>query len=554
MENLSSIKGNLVDIFARRVSFGEVIFGKDSETGTYIISEVRELGPEKEGENYIMPGFVDSHVHTESSLVAPDEFARIAALNGTVAAVADPHEIANVLGVKGVEYIIEFTHHTPFHFCIGVPSCVPSTCFETSGAVLKADDVAKLLDYKEVTHLSEVMNVPAVTGGDSDMMQKLQAARDRHKPIDGHAPLHGGEDLKLYVGQGISTDHECDNLKEAREKIDLGMYILVREGTAARNLEALAPLFASDSDHLMICTDDCHPDHLLAGPVKCVVKKLTAEGYDRWNILRAACITPVLHYNIPCGLLRKGDRADFIVVKDLIDYETLAVCLSGEMFDTAHQLPVYGRKSAPGAAPNNFLAERIAAGDIRLKPSDTTAIKVIVASDGSLVTGCETLEPRLQDGFAVSDPDRDILKIVVLNRYDKSARPAVGFVKGFSMKDGALASSVAHDSHNIVCIGTSDDYIVKAVNEIIDMKGGMCSVGKDAVCSLPLQAGGIFSTDPFDTVLQGYTKVIEGSKSLGNCFRDPFMTMSFLALPVIPWLKITDKGLFDYGTFKLVQA
>lgn len=542
---MERIRANIVDVFAERIFFGEIVVDNCK------ISAVIESGPENPEMDYIMPGFVDAHVHTESSMLTPDEFARAAAVNGTVAAVTDPHEIANVTGIEGIEYLIHNASASPFHFCFGAPSCVPSTDFETSGARLDHNAVIRLLDMKEVTHLSEVMNVPAVLSGEADMHAKLKAAIERNKPIDGHEPVMIGQKLRQYALNGISTNHECENLDVAKENIAAGIKVLIREGSAAKNYDSLHSLLENHSDMVMFCTDDCHPDYLNQGPLRLLVKRSLSNNYKVWKVLRAACVNPVLHYRTGSGLLRKGDSADFIVVDNLHDINVLATYLRGSRYDSCNPLPVDTEKYAGLNIPNKFERGRISVEDIRISPSNPDEMKLIEVSEGSLITGKSAVRAKMNGKNAVSDQDRDILKMVVLNRYESDSKPAVAFVRGFNIKNGSLASSVAHDSHNIVCVGTSDEYIAQAINAVIDRKGALVCVNAGECSALPLPLGGICSNMDLDDVISAYVKIRDAAKSLGTSFADPFMTMSFLALPVIPWLKLTDKGLFDFAEFNL---
>lgn len=485
---------------------------------------------------YALPGFIDAHVHIESSMMLPGHFAREALRHGTVAAVADPHEIANVLGIEGVKYMIDDTKGLPFHFRFGAPSCVPSTSFETSGAVLGPKEVEELLQSDEIGFLCEMMNYPGVLNGDKDVMAKIEAAKRAGKPIDGHAPGLSGEDLHRYASAGISTDHECDTLQEAEAAIAEGISILIREGSAAKNFEALSPLLTSHSDSVMFCTDDCHPDKFRSGHIESLVRRAVAKGYPLWNVLRAACLNPAEHYGLPVGRLREGDSADFILVDNLKDFNILGTCIKGQLFSIKNKMPKPPVKSDP--LPNKFFAEHISAGDIKT-PEETGKIKIITASNGSLLTGYET-------GYA---GEEDTLKIIVLNRYESKAKPAIGYIRGFRLERGAIASSVAHDSHNIIAIGTSDESIAEAVNALVDMRGGLVVCDSGKTVAMPLPIAGLMSEKQFDDVQAEYEAVRDAAKGLGCPFDDPFMTMSFMALPVIPALKMTDLGLFDCSAF-----
>lgn len=528
------ILGHIVDIPGKRVFDGEI----SSENGR-IVSVTPMAAPE--GSPFIMPGFIDSHVHIESSMLLPEYFAREAMRHGTVAAVCDPHEIANVLGMEGVRFMIENSGNVPFHFHFGAPSCVPCSDFETSGAVLGPAEIEELMADKDIHVLSEMMFAMGVVLGIPDVMAKIASAKAHCKVIDGHSPGLEGEELKKYVEAGVSTDHECYDLKGARERIALGMKILIREGSAAKNFESLAPLLAESGDMLMFCSDDKHPDDLVKGHINLLVKRAVAMGYPVWNVLNAACVTPVRHYGIDCGLLQPGDSADFILVDNLSDFNVLETWVRGEK-------AVYSEPAYSGRTPNNFHAEPVTSEDIRVAADEGASVRAIVASDGSLITG-ESIEPALiENGTAIADVSRDILKIVVYNRY-APGKPKTAFIKGFGLKKGAIASSVAHDSHNIVAVGASDAETVAAINAVIEMKGGIAAVDGNKLSTLPLPVAGLMAPGSAVELAQGYSKMQEAAKELGTPLASPFMTLSFMALPVIPDLKITDRGLFDARTF-----
>ena len=500
-------------------------------------------------EQLILPGFVDAHVHVESSMLTPSEFARAAVRHGTVATVSDPHEIANVLGIEGVEYMIEDGQRVPFKFNFGAPSCVPATPFETAGATLGPDDVAALLDRPEVRYLSEAMNYPGVINGEADMMAKIDAAKARGLPIDGHAPGVCGEQARRYAAAGVSTDHECFTIEEARDKLEAGMQILIREGSAAKNFDALIPLMDEAPDRLMFCTDDAHPDALLRGHIDALVRRALARGYDRMDVLRAACVHPVQHYDLDVGLLQPGDPADFIVVDNWDDLtirrtyvDRQLVAEDGETRIPRRESPVVNVFAARPKQPSDFSC-----------PANGEHIRVIEAEEGQLVTGEAIVSACVEDGQAVSDPGRDVLKLAVVNRYEE-APPAIGFVRGFGLERGAIASSVAHDSHNIIAVATSDEALCRAVNQIIEHKGGICAVAGDDALTLPLPIAGLISNQPFEAVARRYIRLNEfAQERLGSRMDAPFMTLSFMALLVIPQLKLSDRGLFDGNAFQFVD-
>lgn len=495
---------------------------------------------------YILPGFIDSHVHIESSMLLPENFARVAIRHGTLAAIADPHEIANVLGIDGINFMIENGRQVPFHFFFGAPSCVPCTNMESSGAVIGAADIDTLMQRDDIYFLGEMMNVPGVLAGDPEVMGKLAAAHRAGKPIDGHAPGLAGSDLQQYASQGITTDHECSTLADEQARLDVGMKVLIREGSAAQNFEALAPLLAYNADDLMFCSDDMHPDELLRGHINLMVRRAVAKGYPLWNVLRAACVNPILHYHLPCGLLQEGDPADFILVDNLTDFNVIATCLAGNFFNRYAKFPV-GCSWTRSDWPNNFHAAPINAEDLHVAPLSPT-IQTIMAFNGSLFTGQKIVEAKVDETGVISDVGNDVLKIVVLSRYAPS-RPAIGFIKGFGLKRGALASTIAHDSHNIVAVGTTDADIASAINHVISLQGGIVVEEDGAFDDLPLPVAGLISPLSHYDTCSAYARLTAHARALGCPFDAPFMTLSFMALPVIPKLKMTDKGLFDTARF-----
>lgn len=495
---------------------------------------------------YILPGFIDSHVHIESSMLLPENFARVAIRHGTLAAIADPHEIANVLGIDGINFMIENGRQVPFHFFFGAPSCVPCTNMESSGAVIGAADIDTLMQRDDIYFLGEMMNVPGVLGGDAEVLGKLAAARRAGKPIDGHAPGLAGSDLQQYAAQGISTDHECSTLADEQARLDVGMKVLIREGSAAQNFDALSPLLAYNADDLMFCSDDIHPDDLLKGHINLMVRRAIAKGYPLWNVLRAACVTPVLHYRIPCGLLQEGDPADFILVDNLTEFNVIATCIRGNFFNRYAKFPV-SRSWTRTDWPNNFHATPITPEDLQVAPLSHN-IQIIMAFNGSLFTGQKVIKAKVDETGVISDVGNDVLKMVVLSRYAPS-RPAIGFIKGFGLKRGALASTIAHDSHNIVAVGTTDADIASAINHVISLQGGIVVEEDGAFDDLPLPVAGLISPFSHYDTCSAYARLTAHARALGCPFDAPFMTLSFMALPVIPKLKMTDKGLFDTARF-----
>ena len=540
MNNSFTIGGQIVDLVNSRIFSGVVVV----EDGKITKIEEQPVG----NTQYIMPGFVDAHVHIESSMLVPSEFARLATCHGTVATVSDPHEIANVLGKEGVRYMIENGKKVPFKFFFGAPSCVPATAFETSGHVLNAADVEELLASDDIHYLSEMMNYPGVIFDDPEVMAKIAAAKRFGKPIDGHAPAVIGDDLRKYAGAGITTDHECYTTEEAMEKINLGMKILIREGSAAKNFEALIPLMAIQPDKLMFCSDDKHPDELVKGHVDALVRRAIALGYDVMDVLKAASLNAVKHYNLNVGLLQQGDDADFIVVDDLHNPVAKHTYIKGVL---VAEKGVSNIRYVELGTPNIFERPYLYAQDLFV-PDKGKKIKVIECINGQLLTKCFTTEPKVVDGGIVSDVDRDILKIVVVNRYQPYT-PSVAFIKGFGLKRGALASSVAHDSHNLVAVGVTDSDILHAVNLLIEHTGGVTAYCGTEMLAVPLPVAGLMSNEDGYEVAAAYQNADALAKRLGSTLYAPFMTLAFMALLVIPELKLSDQGLFDVKKFGITS-
>jgi len=540
------MKANLVNIFEKTIQEAEITINNKN------IESIHIIGKENTSLPYITPGFVDAHVHVESSMLTPSQFARLAVVHGTVSTVSDPHEIANVVGVPGVEYMIKDGKRVPFKFCFGAPSCVPATIFETAGAVVDPEDVRKMLASDDIGYLAEVMNFPGVLNGDPDMVAKINWARHFNKPIDGHAPGLRGEAAKQYAANGISTDHECFTYEEAREKIDYGVKILIREGSAARNFDALIPLLAEFPDQIMFCSDDKHPDNLVEGHINVLIKRALALGHDLWNILQAACINPVEHYNLPVGLLRENDPADFVVIDNLKDFNILQTYLDGELVAENGDSLIPDLRSEHinqfNCVPKNVsdFASPVVTGS-------KGKIRVIEALEGQLITNLLIEDLKIENDFIVSDTDRDILKIAVVNRY-QNAVPAVAFIKNFGLKAGAIASTVAHDSHNIIVVGCDDQSITDAVNLLIDAKGGVSAVGFGEKHMLALPIAGLMTDVDGYKAAESYTEIDQFVKTrLESTLKSPYMTLSFMALLVIPNIKLSDKGLFDGEKFEFVN-
>jgi adenine deaminase len=541
------ISGNLVDCVQRTIAASDITI----EGGIIVDIRQRAVGAEDSSLPYITPGFVDAHVHIESSMLIPSEFARLAVAHGTVATVSDPHEIANVCGLEGVRFMIENGKTVPFKCNFGAPSCVPATIFETAGAELTSDEVGSLLEMEEVRYLSEMMNFPGAIAGDGEVIKKICAALALGKPVDGHAPGLSGERLETYVERGISTDHECFTIGEAREKLALGMKILIREGSAAKNFDALVPLVDESPEMVMFCSDDKHPDSLVLGHINDLCARAVARGCDVFNVLRAACINPVEHYKLPVGTLRKGAPADLVVLEDLMSFRVRETYINGQKVAERGR-SLIPRNASPVVPLNRFEIDEIAPATLRYSADGQYSRPIIECIDGQLITTKGSGSPLLIDDVWCADAQRDILKIVVVNRYAK-APVAIAFVRNFGLTEGAIASSVAHDSHNIVAVGVDDESLARAINFIIREKGGVSCVGKGKEQVLPLPIGGLMSGDDGYAVAEAYTSIDRAAKELGSKLAAPFMSLSFMALLVIPHVKLSDKGLFDGDAFSFYQ-
>ena len=534
------IQGQIVDIPNRRIYSGEVTIDNGK-----IVTVIEK---EHHVKNYILPGFVDAHIHIESSMLVPSEFAKLAVLHGTVGTISDPHEIANVLGKEGVHYMIENGKQVPLKFHFGAPSCVPATFFETAGAVIDSEQIKELMASPDIYYLSEMMNYPGVLFDDEEVLKKIAWAKHFNKPVDGHAPGLRGAPIEKYIAAGISTDHECFTYDEAAEKLSLGMKVLIREGSAAKNFEALIDLLPDNFENMMFCSDDKHPDDLIVGHINLLCARAIAKGFDLFKVLQMACINPVKHYNMNIGLLQKNDAADFIVVEDLTNFKVMQTYINGELVAENGKSFV---KHIDFEKPNNFNTSKKEIVEFDMGSSALT-IRVIEALEGQLITNEIHHKPKIVNGKIVSDTENDILKMAVVNRYE-NAPPAIAFIKNFGLKSGAIASSVAHDCHNIVVVGTSDEEICNAVNILIENKGGICAVNGNENKSLALPVAGIMSDKDGWETGKLYQEIDAMSKELGSKLKAPFMTLSFMALLVIPDLKLSDKGLFSGNSFTFVD-
>jgi len=535
-------RGTVVDIHSRELFLGEVVI-HDGHIARIVHIRTGDGGPP-----YLMPGFVDAHVHIESSMLPPFEFSRRAAVHGTIATVSDPHEIANVLGVEGVTWMLSNAESAVFPIMFGAPSCAPATHFETAGAQLDSSAVADLLADERIGYLSEVMNYPAVLAGEPEIMAKIAAAKAVRKPIDGHAPGVRGNEAARYASAGIQTDHECTTLDEALEKLAAGMAILIREGSAARNFEALHPLIELHPNRVMFCTDDLHPDALVDGHINRLVARAVLAGYDLFDVLRAASVNPAKHYRLPIGLLREGDCADFIIVESLKSFDVSETYVAGNCVARDGQ-PLHPFHSCDTS--NRWQAATVTSDDFRLV-AQSSQIHVIGVRDGQLVTDHLVLAAPVEDGYYVPDPAEDLAMIAVVNRYTP-APPAIGFVRGFGLQRGALASSVAHDSHNIVAVGASIDELVQAINALVTCRGGLAVTEGSRCDVLPLPIAGLMSDRESTNVAAAYSALDARAKELGSALGAPLMTLSFMALLVIPALKLSDRSLFDVERFELIS-
>jgi len=536
------IKKNLIDLVNSRIYPALIKINEG------IITSIEELTEEVNG--YVLPGFIDSHIHIESSMLIPSEFARIAVKHGTIATISDPHEIANVMGVEGVNYMIDNGNKVPFYFFFGAPSCVPATSFETAGAEINSTQIKELMSRKEILYLAEMMNYPGVINGDSEVLKKIQYAKEANKPIDGHAPGLRGKGMQAYFSSGITTDHECFMYEEGKEKAEQGVKILIREGSAAKNFNELIPLIQNYPNQIMFCSDDKHPDNLLEGHINLLVKRALHEGYDLFEVLRAASLNTIKHYNLPVGYLQAGHSADFICIDNLTNFTIEATYIKGI------KVAENGISYVPQVESviiNNFLCNYKEPKDFIIPNNGGNKLRVIEALDGQLITNEIHADILLNHLVIDSNIEKDILKIAVVNRYT-DAPIACAFIKNIGLKSGAIASCIAHDCHNIVAVGTNDDDICKAVNAIIKNKGGISLADGNELLELPLPVAGIMTNQNGEWVAEKYTQIDKRAKQLGTTLHAPFMTLSFMALLVIPKLKLSDKGLFDGQDFKFTSV
>ena len=538
------IEGNIVDLINSRIYYGAV----SVENGIISAVEILSGGGPREGREYIIPGFVDSHIHIESSMLTPVEFSRVALRHGTIATVSDAHEIANVSGIEGVMFMIENARQSPLKFYFSAPSCVP---FDSgAGFSITPADVEELMKLPDVNHLGEVMDVPGVLNSSEELMEKIAITRKYKKAVDGHAPGLSGEALKKYAAAGITTDHECVEMSEALEKIACGIKIQIREGSAAKDFDKLYPLLGTHPESCMFSSDDRHPDDLLKGHINLLVKKAVALGIDPLNAMKAASLNPTLHYGLDCGLLRQSDSADFLIVDNLRDFNVLKCFIRGEIASDSGGVYVESQKTSFKYAFNAGLKKP---EDFAVKANCKKA-NVIEAFNGSLVTARGVHEIKTEDGKASADIENDILKIALISRY-KDSPPVIGFIKNTGFKNGAIASSVNHDAHNIIAAGTDDESLAKAVNMVIKARGGISAVSAGGECDmLEHPIGGIISDMPCEAVEKKYRRLEEIVETqIKTSLTAPFMTLSFMSLFVIPALKMSSAGLFDSQNYKVID-
>jgi adenine deaminase len=537
---MNSKEGNIVDIVSKKIRKGRVFYDDK------IISI--EYDSSIDDDRYILPGLVDAHVHIESSMLTPLEYAKVAVSHGVVAAVTDPHEIANVCGVEGIYYMVDSARKTPMKIWFGVPSCVPATPFETSGYAISSDQIEVLFQAGVCSHLSEMMNFPGVIFDNEEVWKKINVAKKCNKCIDGHAPMLMGEDLKKYITAGITTDHECTTLSEARAKIDLGMKIMLRQSSASRDFQHLISLISEFPDRIMFCTDDCHPDDLEKGYINLLVNSALSQKYDLFDVMQGAVKTASDHYNLGLGMLQVSDCADFIVVDNLNNFNVLSTVIDGvEVYDGV-QVNIVGSNEK---VINNFYSNSITVHNLLVKKV-ASSMNVIQVVEDSLITNKIVYPLKDDEDVVESNIHDDVLKMVVLNRYIK-AEVSVGFVKGFNLKKGAIAGTIAHDSHNIIAVGVDDVSIIKAISRVQFEKGALVVVDGDEEKVLSLPVAGLMSNLSCSEVVLKYNLLSKAATGLGCRLKAPFMTLAFMSLLVIPQLKLGDRGLFDVNKFEFID-
>jgi len=535
-----SIEANIVDVINRKIFPGEVqINGKRI---------VKVTSVHKNCKYFLIPGLIDAHIHIESSMLIPSEFARLAVMHGTIATVSDPHEIANVLGIEGIKFMHNNGQKIPFKFYFGAPSCVPATNFETSGSRIDTQQIKDLfLNYK-FKFLAEVMNFPGVINNDKNVIDKIELAKKLNRQIDGHAPGLTGANLQKYLSYGITTDHETQTIDEGREKLKLGLKLLIREGSAAKNFDELIPLIKEFPERIMMCTDDLHPDDLIDGHINRLIKRGIDAGYDFFDMLRSATLNPLQHYNLETGILRENDPADLVLIDNPKSFKVISTFVDGEKVFENPKTKIDHIKEHP---INNFSCDRIKQGQLKIT-AKSNKITGIEAFDGQLFTKKRIFDARIKNGEVLSDIEKDILKIVVYNRYNKT-NPSVAFIKGLGLKNGAIASTIAHDSHNIIAAGVNDEDIANAINRLIELKGGILVTENEKYDEIQLEIAGLLTQNDGKEIASKYKKLNQLVRSMGSTLNAPFMTISFMALLVIPEIKLSDMGLFDVRKFKIID-
>ncbi len=543
----------IVNVFDNSIEEGDIIIYENKIVGVGKYNKAKEIYNLKG--YYASPGLIDSHIHIESTFLTPGEFAKAVIPQGTLCVIADPHEIANVSGIRGIKYILNASENLPMDIFFMLPSCVPSSPYENSGARLNIEHLYPFLSNDRVIGLGEMMNYPGVLNCDADVLKKLEYFEN--KIIDGHAPFLLGNNLNAYITGGIKSDHECTNLPEAREKLKKGMWIMIREGSAAKDLDALFPLIDTNTyPQILLCTDDRHPKDLIKeGHINSILKKLVKKGLDPVLSIRLATLNPSRYFNLPkIGAIAPNYYANIVVFSDLNNFEPLLTFYKGNLV-AKEGVPMfsYEKTKSEGGVKNTINIKTLTYDKIKIKASNDS-INVIGASSKSLITERYILKAKIEDGYVVSDTKRDILKIVVVERHKATGNVGVGFIKGFKLKEGAIASSIAHDHHNIISIGTNDKDILLSIS-ILESYGGGISIAKNGkiVHLLSLPYGGLMTDKSAKEVNEEYNRLLFIANKLGVELEDPFMTLSFMALPVIPHLKITDIGLVDTDNFKVIS-
>jgi adenine deaminase len=513
------IHGKLVDIHKRKIFPATVTVEKG------VITAIERNS--HRGELFILPGFVDAHIHIESSLLPPSEFARLAVRHGTVATVSDPHEIGNICGISGVEWMLDNALEVPFKFSFAAPSSLP------------AKEVQELLIRPDVALLGQIDKGWKVLEKDPELMEKIAYAQRVRKPIDGYAPRLFGEDVKGYLAAGITTDSSCTTLSEAREKRTLGLKILVVEGSASKNFETLLPLLGQDPEGCMLCSDHLHAKDLLRGHMNLIIKRALEKGFDLFEILRIATKNPIEHYKLDVGMLRVGDPADLILVEDLTSLRVLETYIDGAcVFKEETLMP-----KIEVTKINRFNARMTKPEDFAIQPQEGE-LNVIELADNQMLTKCSSFIPKIEGGLVTTDVARDLLKIALVNRYNK-APPVVGFLHGFGLKRGAIATTISHDEHHILAVGTTDEDLASAINVLIAEKGGIALAHQGKIDLLPLPIAGLMSALEAQEVATHYENLQEGAKALGCPLKAPFMTLSFLTHQSLPSLRMSPEGLYD---------